>query len=270
MPGQYPKSDQWGRPKIVPAAGGSAKGHTRVTTIAKTLDDMNGLLDWKAAMTAGGAVLRPDILAQIGARWPRTDENKGELRKLTEALEEAAAASEGRNRGDALHEYIRSINLGRPFTAMTEVEPDLIAYQKLLADYELVPDPAYVEKTVVVPALTVAGSFDFGARKRGEGPLIICDLKSAVKGLDYSWPSISMQMALYSRAETVYDWDSETHTPMPEVNQDIGLVVWLPAGQGHAELHVIDLNAGWQAVQQALWVRDWRKRKDLARPAQVK
>lgn len=266
----YPRSDRWGRPQILDPATGKRRSHTRVTTVAKALDDMNGIMGWREVMVAGGAALRPDILAKVSARWPRTPDNKGELNKLAEELREAAAASAGANLGDALHTLIARRNVGEVFRALPPLDTDLKAYEELLELAGLEVLPEYVERTVVIPGMVeeVAGSFDLLARKAARPELLplITDLKTG-QSLELQWPSIAVQLALYSRARSIYDWDTETHLPMPEVDQRHGLVVSLPAGSATAELYVVDLDAGWAAAQVALWVRAWRKRRDFVRPA---
>lgn len=262
----YPRADRWGRPGIIPEGGTKPMWHTRVTTVAKTLDDMNGLMDWAGVMVAGGAALRPDILAQIAARWPRTEDNKAELNELAAQLKEAASASAGANLGDALHHVIARRSQGEDFRLLPTLEPDVKAFDDLLERHGIEIDREFVERTVVLPDQMVAGSFDFLARK---GERFIADLKSG-QNLGRGWQAIAVQLSLYSRAKTIYDWETDTHRPMPEVNQHHGLIVHLPAGSASASLYVVDLDAGWEAAEMSLWVRNqWRKRKDLARPART-
>lgn len=260
----YPRTDQWQRPLILLQGAKKEESFTRVTTNAKTLDGGEALADWKQVMVAGGAAIRPDIVAQVAANWPRTQDNKRVLNKLAESLKEAAAASAGANLGDAAHLVVARRNRGEKFKALPPLDVTLKAYDELLEKAGLVPRPDMVEQTVVLPKYRTAGSFDFLGEKGGQ--LFVCDLKTG-QDLGYSWLSIAIQLAQYAMAETIYDWDARTHRPMPEVNQRQGLVVHAPAGGSEASLFVVDLEAGRQAFEVALAVREWRKRKDLARPA---
>lgn len=262
----YPRSDRWGRPLILPVAGTEEIPHTRATTIAKTLDDGTGLANWKQLMAVAGAIQRPDIRAQVEANWPPTPETKAKLRRCVDELREAAAASAGANLGDALHAMTARIDVGEDFVPFPPFDADIDAYRTLIADADIRIFPEYVERTVVLGDLRIAGSFDRLVGKAGQ--LFVFDLKTG-KNLELAWPSIAVQLALYSRGETLYDWETRTHEPMPTVNQRQGLVLWLPAGTGEASLHVVDLEAGWEAAQHAFWVREWRKRKDLARAART-
>lgn len=260
----YPRSDRWQRPLIIPPGGKKEEPFTRVTTVAKTLDGGEALADWKQVMVAGGAAIRPDIVAQVAANWPRTQENKKLLNKLAESLKEAAAASAGANLGDALHAMVARINRGEKFKPLPPWDVDVKAYQDLLEQAGITVVRDMVEQTVVLPKFGIAGSFDFVGKKGS--PLFVCDLKTG-QDLGYSWLSICIQLSLYASAETIYDWDTRTHRPMPKVNQKQGLVVHVPAGGGQAALHVVDLELGRAATEVALAVRAWRKRNDLSRPA---
>lgn len=265
----YPKKNQWGQPLIPDPTTGEEKAWVRVTTVAGTMDDKNGLLNWTGVMVAGGGILRPDIAGKIAARWPLTDDNKAEMYTLAEELKEAGGASVGRNLGDTLHEMVRRRNQGETFKPMPPWDADLRAFEGLLETAGLTVHPELVERTVVLPELGVAGSFDLlvGVVKAG-GELCVADLKTGKLG-SYSWGSIAVQLALYSRAEHIYDWDTGKFTPMPPVNQRRGLIIHLPAGTATATLHVVDLVAGWEAAQLAMAVRQWRARRDLARPARI-
>jgi hypothetical protein len=266
----YAKADRWGRPIIPHPETGVEQSWTRVTTVAKTLDDMNGLLNWTGTMVAGGAVLRPDIAGKVAARWPLNDDNRAEMYALAEELKEAGGASVGRNLGDTLHEMVKRRNKGEDFRPMAPWDADLAAYESLMAKYGLVVNPGLVERTVILPEIGVAGSFDLLAGVvKANDELHVTDLKTGKVGR-WSWGAFCVQLALYSRASWLYDWDTGKFSEMPPVNQKRGLIIHLPAGAAKATLHVVDLEAGWKAAQLALAVRQWRARTDLARPAKVK
>ena len=261
---EYPLTDRWQRPLILLPGAKKPEPFTRVTTVAKTLSGQEALSEWKARMVAEGACLRPDVLAQYAASLPSTPENKALQNGLCESLKEAAAASSGANLGDALHSMTARIDRGEKFRPLPPHDVSIKAYQECLQRHGVQILPEYVEQTVVLPGLKVAGSFDRLIQKAGR--CFIFDLKTG-KDLSYSWTEIAIQLSLYAHAEYLYDWDTQTCSPMPEVDQKIGLVLWLPAGKAEASLHVVDIVAGWEAAQTAMAVRAWRTRKDLAREA---
>jgi hypothetical protein len=63
-----------------------------------------------------------------------------------------------------------------------------------------------------------------------------------------------------------YDWRTQTRTPLPDVNQNWGLIIHLPAGTGVCEVYWIDLATGWKGVQVAKIVRELRKNKKVMVP----
>src|SRR5262249_49765222 len=84
--------------------------------------------------------------------------------------------------------------------------------------------------------------------------------------LSYSWHEIAIQLAIYAHADAIYNSDNGFRRPMPEVRQDLGLVIHLPAGNGNCTLHAVDLEQGWEAAQLAISVREWRSRKTISAP----
>jgi hypothetical protein len=244
----YPKADKWKRPVFPHPETGEEQAWTRASTVAKSLDDGGGLINWTGAMVAGGCYLRPDIVGKVGARWPMTDANKPELYGLIEELKEAGGASVGRNAGDTLHEMIRRINQGEPLKPMPPWDADVKAYLDLVDRAGLVIDPDMVERTVCLPEIGVAGSFDLAPAIRGRGgELIITDLKTGKLG-DYSWPAWVVQLAIYANADWLYDWDTRRFEPMPPVSRDRALILSLPAGSASAELYVVNISSAWKAV----------------------
>ena len=71
--------DRWGRPLIVPPEGGKPVGYTRVSTLAKALDDLNNLMAWKARKTAEGLVRRPDLLTLVSGAIANGDDSAARL-----------------------------------------------------------------------------------------------------------------------------------------------------------------------------------------------
>ena len=87
--------------------------------------------------------------------------------------------------------------------------------------------------------------------------------------IDWGILKICMQLAVYSRS-TPYDIETRVRTVDPfELDQDRAIVIHLPAGKGLCELKWVNIAAGWDAVQVAAQVRDWRARKDLAEPFDI-
>lgn len=250
--------DRWGRPMIHPKPGAKPVAYTRATTVAGTLDDQFGLTRWKQRMTALGIVARRDLLTALAAT--STDDKKA-LDALCEQAMEAAGASAAATTGTALHAFTERIDRGLDLGHVpAEYEADLDAYQDTARRAGwIVRD---VEVFTVNHAFKIAGTADRVVEL--DGKRYIADVKT---GSSVDFPhSFAAQLAIYAHS-LPYDieaghsvgWDVPPET-------DKGLIIWLPAGRGHCELKWIDLDAGWEAVRVARWVREWRARKDLTSP----
>lgn len=261
-----PKRDQWGRYKIIPAAGGKAVGHSRVTTFAKAIAETHNLTEWAKRNVALGMAKRPDLVAMAHGL---SHADKAAMKEVVDAADEASGANEARRMGTALHSMVERINLG--LVTLDDIpeaqRADVAAYVAEMARCGVTVVPEYVERVCVIPQFTLAGTFDAAAEVGGER--YIADLKTG-KEISYGAGEIAMQLALYAHAETLYDTGSEVHSPMPAVNQQRALIIHLPLGQARCELTWVDIEAGWEACRLAAEVRAWRKRRDLLIPLSSK
>lgn len=248
--------DQYGRYLIPDPNTGKSRAWTRATTVASTLSDKFALQAWAQRMTARGLVLRPDLFALAAACDP---DDKKKLGAIVDDAKEAAAASSGANLGTALHSFTEQLDLGHEVNAPAPWDADLAAYTNALNRAGIRIDVAYVENIVTLPEVGVAGTFD--RLVDIDRVLTVADLKT---GSFLDWNEISIQLALYAHAATIYDPATNTHTPMPVVDQERALVIHLPAGKATCELWFVDIRQGWEAAQEALRVREWRTRKNLA------
>lgn len=248
--------DRYGRYLIPDPVTGKQRAWTRATTVASTLSDKFGLQQWAQRMTARGFVLRPDLFALACACDP---DDKKKLNAVVEDAKEAAASSSGANLGTALHSFTEQLDRGEVVRAPAPWDADLVAYATTLKQAGVLIDRAYVENIVTLPDEGVAGTFD--RLVNIDGTLTVADLKT---GSFLDWHEISIQLALYAHASTIYDPATGKHTHMPPVDMERALVIHLPAGKATCELWMVDIAQGWEAAQDALRVRAWRTRKGLA------
>jgi hypothetical protein len=274
LPADEIRRDRWGRYLVLPPGSDKPKGYTRVTTVAKTLDEGGGLAPWKASMAVCGTLMRPAIraqwealLAQYGDPWYAGTHVKKECRRLVEEAAAIGGANDRREIGTMMHTVTALHDLGRePGHLSAEVERDLAAYADGLAEAGITILPGLVEQTVVLDGIEVAGTFDRCAGVPDFHLPLIADLKCGAD-LSYSWQGIAVQLAAYANADAIYrqgispDGSDDVRLPMPEVDKENGLIMWLDAGSGKLELFLVDLTAGWEAVQQSMWTRRWRKTK---------
>ena len=254
-----PKRDGYGRYLIVPPDGGNAVAMTRATTVAKALDDTEGLQKWMKRQVALGMAQRPDLVAAAAT----TDaSDKKRLAAIAEDAMSAAGSSAAATVGTALHRATELADLGLEVPEMFAERVD--EYERTLTAAGITVDPEFVEAVLVLWQHQIAGTTDrivrIGNRR------FVFDLKTGESVYPHSF---ALQLAIYAMADHVYDIRTETLRPMPEVDQDRAIICHLPAKGGPCTLHWIDISAGREALKHALWVRTWRRRRDLLVPFDV-
>jgi PD-(D/E)XK nuclease superfamily len=245
--------DRYGRPLIIPPHGGELQPYMRVTTFAGVLEDTHGLQKWFQRQTMLGLVERPDLILAVKAH--RQDKTK--LTQIAEDAMQVAASSAAANVGTALHKLTEDIDRGIDVgTIPGEYQQDLDAYQRTL-EYNQVA-PIALERFVVLDDLKVAGTFDRLVDHRGQ--FYIADIKTG--SIEYGKVKIAIQLACYAHG-AYYDPDGGIRSSIPDINQEKGIIIHLPAGQHTCTLYWVDLKAGWEAAQLADSVRAWRMRRSL-------
>lgn len=254
--------DRYGRPYVV--RDGKRKSYTRVSKLAKALDNTWQLERWKVRMAMLGLVVRNDLYLRVAAAAPdaETRDGKEELNRLGDEAIEAAKGSTGANLGTALHKLCERIDRGEQLGPIpADFTGDLRAYERATAAFEVVA----VERFVVLDDIQVAGSLDRIVRL--DGCNYIADIKTG-KTMEFGQAAMSMQLALYAHG-MFYDPSTHERTPLPGVSGEHGIIIHLPAGQGRAALHWIDLRPGWEMVPTALAAKAWQGRKSLMTPLNV-
>jgi hypothetical protein len=267
------RRDRWGRYLVVPPKGGKPVGYTRVSTIAKTLDDGSALGPWKATACMVGALRRPGnmaswqaLVAEHADPWYGSDQSKAECKRLVEVCMEAGGSTDRASIGTALHKLCELHDLGRtPTISDPSLAADLAAYDAAIKAAGLTFDPDGIERTIVLDDHQVAGTVDRHAVKvPGRRLPVIADLKTGAS-LDFSGGSIAVQLAAYANASAGYvqgaraNGADDARIALPAVDLEVALVIHLPAGEARCVLQWIDIAKGWEAFQQAMAVREWRK-----------
>lgn len=247
--------DRYGRPGIYDESG-KRTWYTRATTVAETLDDRFNLELWKCRQVADGLSRRPDLLAMVSAKR----EDKQAMNGLVSDAMEAAASGAAANLGTALHALAEIVDRGQdPGEVPEQLKADLDAYRKATDGWTW----THVEQMTVIDDLRIAGTPDRVGYRRA-GKVIIADLKTGDGALTFGQTSIAAQLAIYAHARA-YDLVTHERSDL-DVDLEHAMVIHVPVGSGEATLHVVDIAAGWEAVQHSTWTRAWRKRKDLITP----
>jgi hypothetical protein len=264
VPTSEPARDRWGRYMI------DGDPYTRVTTIAKALDDNQGLLDWKACAAVVGAMRRPGLhkrwealMAEHPDPWYGGDSAKKACKALVKECTEAGGTTDRADTGTALHRLTELHDLGQLGKLLDDSARDIAAYAEATSVLEMVE----VETILLLDHYKVAGTCDRIVRHGGK--LYIADVKTGTN-LDWSWPSIAVQLAAYANATAIWRTNILARSPMlAGIDRTRALVIHLPAGEGRCELHWVDIEAGWRAFELSMQVRDWRKAKGLVTPAEI-
>lgn len=249
-----------GRYKLPHPETGKVQLFSRVSTIAKAISDTYHLDRWNDRMIAKGMGLRPD-LAEL-ARSLDVTEDKEELQKLAQQAKEAAGGSVGANMGTALHAHCERMDGGEDVLAgrlPKETRADLEAYRDLLKRKCIEIMPQYNERVVYTKASNTIGRIDRIGWDRELWPLPrILDIKTQ-KTMDFGGGEIAMQLGMYGNADYMWNEDTAEWEPMPEVDTQIAIVLWLPVKKAHAEDFTVPIDKGWRDVKLALDVRTRRK-----------
>ena len=251
--------DRWGRPLVIPPGGGKAVGYTRATTVAKTLDDGTALKKWAMRGVAVGVAERRDLRAEIGNN---RDDNKALDRICEEALN-AAGGKERRELGSQFHQWSEAHDAGeQPWGIDADGQRDLDAYANATADLTHI----HIEQAVVQDDLRIGGTPDRITEWPAKGWRGIADVKTGGRDtssfMAYSALSIGIQLATYAHS-VGYDVATGERFDLGDLDTRNGLVIHLVPGTAHVNLVWVDLEAGWEAAQHAVNVREWRKRRDL-------
>jgi hypothetical protein len=254
--------DRYGRPLIVPPDGGPEVPYTRVSTLAKALDDLNQLVLWGQRKTAEGLLRRPDLQTRL-AGIPDTDwATKRDLNKVCAEAKEAAGASTGASSGTGLHALTEAIDRGEePEFVPAADRPRLDAYRAATEGYEAISSVGFV----VCDEIHAAGSFD-RLWRCPDGKVRIGDLKTGKSEKAYPLAT-TVQMAIYAHGLR-YDPATHERAPLhPDLDLTTGLLIHMPASGG-CEIVPLNLELGWKAAAAADLVhhdiRKWRA-SDLIR-----
>lgn len=256
------RRDRWGRYLVVPSYGQKPKGYTRATTVAKALDSQDGLMKWNGRMILLGLMQRPDLLALAGTI---DESNSKELNRLCDQASEAGGSVTRRNLGTAIHSMLEQSITVPDYQAPEQYRADIEAIHHAVkeAGGEFLTD--MIERVVVLDELQIAGTFDGIIRIADR--LYLCDLKTGSMFGGLSW---AIQLSIYAHADALYlqgpdkDGSQDTRFPMPEVDQNRAIIIHCEPGTGHAELHWLDIATGYEALQVAMKVREYRNVKPIS------
>ncbi|GLZ81422.1 hypothetical protein Afil01_62290 [Actinorhabdospora filicis] len=245
-------------------------------------------------MTLYGASCSPAIVGEAARLDPEADKRR--LDELVLTADRLSGKDTKADQGTWRHTLTEHADKGLPLPAGASRADldDLAAY--LLTTARLTH--LAVETFVVIPELAAAGTADRLAHVDARTPdgedagIVVADIKTG--RLDYGIAKIEAQLASYSRGRK-YDhrrfpvdttdprgfaaWKKTARTaeeaaaaygPLPDVNQQWGLVIHLPTGKARCDLYWADLRSGWANAQFASAIRASRRMRPKLVPAALK
>lgn len=280
MPDAIPR-DRWRRPLITPVDGGRPVGYTRASTLGGTLEDQYNLGQWRMRQVAFGISRRRDLLLSAQAVAGTAGKaNKDALDDVAERALEAAESSAAATIGTALHALGERVDRGEDLSHVTgDARLALDAYASLMRHFRVHAS----EQFVVCDPLQTAGTFDRLVSPQGvmiapdgtrldASDRLILDLKTSGTA-QFFGIKFAVQCAAYGYGTPYTHPAGRGEWPDGRApNRSWALILHVPSGltdPSEAGLHWVDLGVGWELAQLACTVRDWRKRKDLVRPADL-
>lgn len=253
-----PEYDQYQR-YLIPhpdKPDGPGRPWTRATTVAKVLSDTSNLQQWMQRQTLEGAAKDPNVLDGL------IPGDRDDLNARVAMAHAAAGSKDAADRGTRLHNLSADYDNGLPIAD----EEGIAMYRAALASAGLRAVPGLVERTVVVPGLDlgganvagIAGTFD-RIYQTPSGKLIMGDLKTSGSEASWGMPEWEIQLGIYSMAKVMWDWQSRTFTPMPEIIMNQGVLVQINLKERYWAVYKVDLKTGRESLELALKLRAWRK-----------
>lgn len=255
-----------GAPMIIDKDGKNQR-FSRPSNWGKDLDDENALVAWKINRAVEGVAR--DAALQARAMSLDPDGDREDWNQLREAAINAGRGSQAADIGTALHKMTErweqepEFDPGQPYNGFLE------AYEKGMAELGLISQR--FEFQMVTEEYRAAGTADRlwelsrdlplpTGEMLPQGTLVIGDLKTG-KNIDFSIPAYSVQMALYAQGE-MYDVADDRFMPTPEINQDWGIIAWMPskADKPFCDFRWVDLRVGNYGAWLTQEVKDWRKK----------
>lgn len=255
--------DRWGRPLIIPPDGGEPEAYSRMSGLAKILDDPTNLTKWKQRAVAVGLLKNQPLMTRLAGvvanNPPDSYDFKAKLNKLCQEAVESGGGGNAASTGTGLHELTEALDSGVQIEYVgREDRARLDAYAEATADYGVESSEGFV----VVDEIKAAGSYD-RLYRCPDGRVRVGDVKTGKWDKDYPM-GVTSQLAGYARGSH-YDFETGERIPLhPDLDPTVGLLVSLPPSGG-CEVIPLDLTLGWEVLKTAVLAKRFRalKAKDF-------
>lgn len=263
-PKPEPRRDQYDRALLLDPRGNRVP-YTRVSTVAKALDDKDTIINYRQRLTAVGLTRRKDLHDVVAMMADPEGTDKGELRRIVTEAEVAGGGGFKANLGTARHKAIERIDNGEDPASLnlpTDIAVDVAAYMAELERCGFRPEPTLnefhgVKEGFDYNGLGVSGTGDKVLRRLDDGALFVGDVKTGQE-VKYAMLAWAVQFAIYANFDNIYDVRTDTRLPMPDLSRQVALAIWLPAGRGTCKLLEVDIANGLRYAELAVQVRGAR------------
>jgi hypothetical protein len=246
--------------------------YTRASALSSYIEETEYIHRWEKRYLARGLGMRPDLaeLAAVetyntGLSNPVFGRDKSQSGKRLDAIIERALDAVGlwekADRGTAIHAATEPGNHFVPEHLQEAV--DSFDAANRVNGIRIIDTERFTANDITMSA----GTFDHLVEVPGIPELEGCVIGDKKTG-DYSPHEWAIQLSTYARGEP-YNTDTDNRAPWPdEINLDYAIVWQIDNTTSPAttQVHVLDIQLGWEAAQHAAWVRDWHKRTDLTHP----
>lgn len=224
------------------------RSYQRASGVTKAIEDTFTLEAWQRRNVLFGMAHDSSLVARVLAvggdpsSWDRSD--KDQLDEIVAACNTAAKAHRRADIGTALHALIERRERGEAVQA-GEYAADIEAYFAALAACGVEVLPEFVEVKFVNHEFMAAGTADNVVMF--DGMHTIGDKKTGGSA-DYLGLGATGQLATYA-AGVLWDVERDCELPTPEINQHLGLIFHVPAGEGRCTVYQVPLAEGRRAVE---------------------
>lgn len=257
------KRDRYGNYLLPHPETGEMLSWTRASSMARTIADNYALEKWMQRNLVLGLGRREDLYARAASVADISETEA--LTEIVQSAFEAAGSSSGSNLGTAMHRFTERIDMGERVEVPEKWRADIDAYCDKMAEYGIGVLDHFTERVLLIEELGTAGTCDRILTHPAWSKPRIGDLKTG-KNVKRNMDEIAVQLAIYAHASHWFDPRTNELHEMPEVDQEVAVVMHLPIGAGRCELLEVDIASGWESAQTALSIRQYRKRKDLCWP----
>lgn len=241
------------------------KGRQRATNYIASISDNYALKQWEFGKLLEGIALRHDLVEEIcSIDWEslKGKAYKDTVEKFVRKLKDAAKGNEGSRRGTAHHNMVNTlVTTGREI-GTPAMKIRLRNFAEALQVHQLDMIPELQERTVILDRFDMAGTFDHGMWCRITQDLLLADTKTQKKFWSLLEPEA--QLAVYVRADAMWDSSSRRFVEMPNFNKERGLLLHIDKESDEVNFLNVDLKEGWKTAILCYQVIKRRRRASSA------